>query len=265
MKTFSRILPFLFISLPAFAQGSADLFVRPGLSERIIFQDLSGPIVPTAESEGDRIILPAGEAGAWTDFRALDSFRFLQQRLTAWSPSAPRFAALMRATALRQPDWIATSYSIQYGASAKLPGEAIAGAYLSKDHLFVDVKVWNRAGLQSQAALILHEMLRANQERLQLSDGFLRRIVFRVIEEEPFSGNLFGDEAFGPDLDASDIRPAHAASPKEEVDAAVTWGILGGETGHAPVSPCYHGPGNNPDGGSDAGHSGGEGCELPRQ
>jgi hypothetical protein len=264
MKTISLILPLVFFSLPAFALESADMFVRPGFSERIVFQDLSGKLVPSFESDGDRIILPAGTSGAWADFRTLNSFGFLEQRLESWNRSAPKFAALMRATARVQPDWIATPFSIQPASSSPaFPGGSVPGAYLSNARLFVDIKVWNRAGLQSQAALILHELLRANQARLKLADDFVKGIVFRVIEEEP--SPFFHDELFSSDPNVLEGAPPHPATPDSEVASAIAVGIIGGDPGHAAVSPCYDGPGKRPDGGSDAGHSGGQGCEFPRQ
>jgi hypothetical protein len=210
---FILILISLFAHLPAFAaakeggsdgghSGGGGTFIRcefPNLKRpQYFFWDLHAecPKHPGSERRGDRIRLSAeGEkaGGEWIDARKLKSYKYLEKQLKAWERWAPNFTKLMKEGLKQEINFIATHYSIQSVKEIQVPPgfdreRAVPGAYFEygSQRLFVDLKVWNDAGLESQAAMLLHELLRREQERFQLKNATIQRTVRRVITR---SGN----------------------------------------------------------------------------
>ncbi|MGZ3702919.1 MAG: hypothetical protein ACXWSD_14110, partial [Bdellovibrionota bacterium] len=200
----------LAICAPAFARsdaggsdaghsGGGGTFLRCEVqsSKRVFysFWDLGSKCPYQEEERGDRIWLSASETqagGAWIDTRLTKSYRYLEKVAKDWSFYAPQFSAWLRKS-LREPmNFIITPYSIQSVLEIQVApgfddGVAAPGAYFDfgSERLFVDLKIWNQAGLKSQAAMLLHEHLRRAQARLQLKNYQIQRIVRRAIDWSP--------------------------------------------------------------------------------
>lgn len=299
MKNLRKVIPalFLLIASPSFAGGSdtghtggGGTFVKSPYSAHLVFWDLFevNPRIMDNDA-GDTITLSAQgqeDHGQWVDYRHFKSYQFLQQRLDDWARRAPRFAQLMRENdAHRDLLVIGTDLSIQKILELDVPartlpygGLAVPGAYFNytNAHILLDIKVWNRAGLQSQAAMLLHERLRELQLRFQLSNAFLQELVYDVVMMEPEHVRQFDEWRFAPVYDhpgtvpdawpARDSRADPLPSAKSEIDFARGAGILGGWPVYQPPASGDHGcppefgGGKRPNGGSDSGHTGGQGC-----
>ena len=181
------------------------------------------------------------------NFRTLRSYRLLESRLRYWQKLNPGFDKLIRATAASQPDWIVTNLSIQmvseldnYSLQGYNPSAVeMPGAYFdyASGSLLVDAKIFNAASLPSQAGMILHELLRANQERLKLTNEYIQNAVEYVMEEtlEQVRWNqmdthyhfFLSDDQFPFDPALPHAPPAHGKTTTAEINAALASGILG--------------------------------------
>lgn len=163
-------------------------------------------ISPTAEQDGGEWLDPAKVR------RAAD---FLNARFELWKSQLPIIVGELKND--EEHDWniIATKFKIAAVSELSMssashpdwtnPGNLLAlpGAFTdySTGVVFLDIGLWNRAGLKSQAALLLHERLRRLQRRYELSNANLQRIVATVILEEPVSqpneDGFFGKDWLG--------------------------------------------------------------------
>lgn len=184
--------------------GGGGTFVQSESSRGLVFWDLflQNPQIRDDEA-GDKITfdIPGFESvgfkAQWKDFSRFQAYRFLQQRLDLWKRRAP---LLVRAVRKNEKErfrlLIATSLSIQSILEIHIPerakahrGFAVPGAYFeaATNRIYLDVKVWNKAGRQSQAAMLLHERLREMQDFYGLSNELIQRIVYLVVMYSPES------------------------------------------------------------------------------
>lgn len=256
----------LMISVPSHARdvggsdsghtGGGGTFIRSELSKQLQFWDLFEHGTTSRQPQGDRLEIPAGSHGGWVNFRRLRSFRYLEKQVHLWEKWEPQFAEFFRAAVKSQPDWIVTGLWLQsVNEFEKIPGHgfnptavAIPGAHFdyANGALLVNAKVFNGAGLVSQAAMILHELLRASQARLHLDNEYIQGVVSRVADDRPdlvsmandpkYDG-LFNDSFLKPDPNAPAAPPPHGANADAEVAAALANGILGEKLFELPLAP----------------------------
>lgn len=195
--------------------GGGGAFIKSKVSHHFVFWDLFSRSPNMEDSEkGDQIRYSRKglEAdGEWINYSRFKSNAFLKARLELWKNAIPSLVALLQRTEGRDLSFIATDHAvadlrelaIPYGRPAykKHFQAALPGAIYdySTELLFVNITVWNGSGLQSQAAMLLHERLRRLQKYFDFSNNLLQDIVYAIIMVDPKNRqflNLFHFQPF---------------------------------------------------------------------
>lgn len=187
--------------------GGGGTFIRRE-DGRLIFWDLylHNPNI-VDDQDGDVLTLSALGAqakGEWLDYRQLRAAKFISARLLLWRE---KLDCVVRASFLlrdRVPVFI-TSFSIPTFSEIELPRDnariassyALAGAFYeySTNRVYIDLDVWNRAGLLSQAALLLHERMRHFQREFGMTNQDIQKTVYQILTLDP------------KDVDLKDLYP----------------------------------------------------------
>ncbi len=144
--------------------GGNGVFIETPSSPNLVFYDLFINDSKFSDSQlGDQIAVTSSHE-RWVDYRGFKSFALLKKRLTIWSQRAKNLTTLLEGTDL-----------------AGFPG----AYYNFNSRVFLNVKYWNRAGIISQAALLLHERLRTLQFQFSLTNDELQRLVFMIMTQDP--------------------------------------------------------------------------------
>lgn len=174
--------------------GGGGAFVKRSEIERLIFWDLS-MVDPQFEDEpGEKYIMSAaGKAahGEWVPLRKLKAHEILTKRLKLLGPAIGHLIARLKSVNAEEIPLIFTDLPISRVTELGIPSDweenaygaqAYPGAYFDARtrRVFVNVDIWNRAGLLSQAAMLLHEEIRVLQPYLLVSNENLQEIVARV-------------------------------------------------------------------------------------
>jgi hypothetical protein len=182
-----------------------------------------------------------GNIGDWIDYRELKSFGFLKSRLRKWKLRVPNLISVITATGngdmLEEPKLghpgnlpgyytleymhryhfliAATSLHIQDFDEIEVPSNiGLAGvrAYptafyrASNEVILINMNNFNRAGLKSQAALLLHEKMRKIQTQFKISNAQLQKLVYNIIAREPETvvESELNDRLFAPNNGSRD-------------------------------------------------------------
>lgn len=184
------------------------------------------------------------EVGEWIDVRKLKAYRHMLAKLRNWEYWAPNLNALMKESLKRPLRVLATPYyiaplselQVAYGYENV---QVVPGAFFQyeRERLYLNLEVFNAAGLDSQAAMLLHEYLRRIQARFGLSNFRLQHTVRKVILERAdwtFADELryqwlacrrLYDGAFGRKQDKG--APAPAPVKPVSAEEAVREGFYG--------------------------------------
>jgi hypothetical protein len=233
----------------AIDHGGGGTFISDGRSKQIKFWDLYlfAPWVDDS-TPGDRLELPAGVGGEFVSpVLTPKSSALLEQRLRLWRPRLPKLSAALDRLQTQSLNKIATRFSITQATEIAIPVEseappagamAIPGAFYGYERriVFIDVGVWNQAGLLSQAALLLHERLRGVQLRYpEFSNDELERMVAMILASNPADAWPGDDAKFDPKFFRDPGPGPQLAGAQEEVAGALASGILGAVRGDAPL------------------------------
>lgn len=183
--------------------GGNGIFLSSPRSERLVLWDLYLHDQRFNDSQvGDQLTSNPGQVGQWVDYREFRSFAFLKSQLKKWKGRAKNLIGLLNADSrfldeAKNPYLlllVATSLYSQSLQEVSVPPDfstegLLAYPAASFDSatglIYVNRGLWNRAGLVSQAGLLLHERMRSLQVRFALSNADLQKIVFLLLTKSP--------------------------------------------------------------------------------
>lgn len=193
--------------------GGNGFFVRIPGSQRLVLWDLlvNSPSFSEDQS-GDQIRLQPVPfqpqiKGEWIDYRKFKSFAYLKSRLALWSKKAPNLYGLLDEDGFAEGSGslsyrvllIATRLYIQSVDEISVPAalpidklKAYPSAYfdVGTGRVFLNLDLWNGAGLISQAAMLLHERMRGLQMGFYLSNDELQRAVYTILLVDPSRASI---------------------------------------------------------------------------
>lgn len=195
--------------------GGNGIFLKSANSKQLVLWDLYLHDQSFNDSQaGDQIVLEPGESRR-IDYRNFRSFAFLKSQLNKWKSRGKNLIGLLDGRSRfidqeKNPYLLMLIATSQYSQSLQevsvpphFPTEGLsafpAASFDAKTgNIFINSGLWNRAGLISQAALLLHERMRSLQVRFALSNADLQKVVYLLLLKSPseVSAADFDDDRF---------------------------------------------------------------------